>query len=102
MKKTILLHTFVLLAMLSSAAIETGVSISTLGFTLEGADIDNYSLTQPILSANITSTLGIEESTLKDLVRIYPNPVTDQFTIESKERIEQIVLFNLLGQKIKA
>ena len=86
----------------ASAAIETGVSISTLGFTLAGADIDNYSLTQPVLSADITSPLGIEESALKGLVRIYPNPVTDQFTIESKENIEQLALFNLLGQKIKS
>ena len=85
----------------ASAAIETAVSIATSGFTLTGEDIDNYQLTQPTLSADITSTLGLEVPTLKALVTMYPNPVKDQLTIKSNKHIEQIGLFNVLGQEVK-
>ena len=85
----------------ASAAIETAVSIATSGFTLAGVDIDNYQLTQPTLSADITSTLGLEVPTLKALVTMYPNPVKDQLTIESNKQIEQIRLLNVLRQEVK-
>ncbi|MFC5193161.1 YDG domain-containing protein [Algoriphagus aquatilis] len=39
----------------ASAGVGTGISISTTGFTLSGADAANYTLTQPTLSANITA-----------------------------------------------
>ena len=85
----------------ASAAIETAVSIATSGFTLACVDIDNYQLTQPTLSADITSTLGLEVPTLKALVTMYPNPVKDQLTIESNKQIEQIRLLNVLRQEVK-
>ena len=85
----------------ASAAIEIAVSIATSGFTLAGEDIDNYQLTRPTLSADITSTLGLEVPTLKALVTMYPNPVKDQLTIKSNKHIEQIGLFNVLGQELK-
>lgn len=38
----------------AQAGVGTGISISTTGYTLGGADEANYTLTQPTLSANIT------------------------------------------------
>ena len=40
----------------ASANVGTGISISTSGYTLSGANAANYTLTQPTLSANITAT----------------------------------------------
>lgn len=31
---------------------------------------------------------------------IYPNPSNDIFNIEAEEKIEQVIILNLLGQKI--
>jgi hypothetical protein len=39
----------------ASANVGTGISISTVGYTLSGSAAANYSLTQPSLSANITT-----------------------------------------------
>ena len=84
-----------------SKNVGTGINITTTGWTLSGANAANYTLTQPTLSANITSTLGLEVPTLKALVTMYPNPVKDQLTIKSNKHIEQIGLFNVLGQELK-
>ncbi|MEQ6122585.1 YDG domain-containing protein, partial [Pseudotenacibaculum sp. MALMAid0570] len=39
----------------ASANVGTGITITTSGFTLSGADAGKYSLTQPTLSADITA-----------------------------------------------
>jgi hypothetical protein len=39
----------------ASANVGTGIGITTAGYTLDGANAANYSLTQPSLSANITA-----------------------------------------------
>lgn len=80
-----------------SKAVGTGVTITTTGYTISGSDAGNYTLIQPDLSADITSTLGEEDSSLKALVMMYPNPMKDQLTIDSNKHIEQIGLFNVLG-----
>jgi dienelactone hydrolase len=38
-----------------SANVGTGISITSTGYTLRGTDAGNYTLTQPVLSANITA-----------------------------------------------
>ena len=35
-----------------------------------------------------------------NLLKLYPNPVTRTLNIEAMERIERIVIFDLLGQKL--
>lgn len=39
----------------ATSNIGTGISVSTSGFTLSGADSGNYSVTQPVTTANITA-----------------------------------------------
>ena len=33
-------------------------------------------------------------------IKMYPNPATTNFTIEAKEAIEKVSIFNLLGQEV--
>ena len=86
----------------ASAEVGTEISITTTGYAIQGTDAFNYQHTQPTLSADITTTLGVEASTLKGVVTMYPNPVKDQLTIESNKPIEQIGLFNVLGQEVRS
>ena len=44
-------------------------------------------------------SLGVSEYTLENLA-IYPNPTDAQITIETTNKINQIEIFNMLGQKI--
>lgn len=47
--------------------------------------------------------LGIDDMDAKVQLALYPNPTTDKLTIEAKNnvRIEQVQVFNLLGQLLK-
>lgn len=49
-----------------------------------------------------TGTLGVDEVTLDDKIKIYPNPTQDyvKFNIENSE-VYQIDVFNAVGQQIK-
>ena len=52
----------------ASAAVGTGITITTTGFTISGTDAGNYTLTQPTLSANIIGdTLIIDDISIVDV-----------------------------------
>ncbi len=48
-----------------------------------------------------STTLSSGDFELNDRIIVYPNPFTNQLTIESKEPIHKVEIFNLLGQKVK-
>ncbi len=47
------------------------------------------------------STMSIDENTLESNVKTYPNPFTNQLTIEANEPIQKVEIYNLLGQLVK-
>jgi subtilisin family serine protease len=49
----------------------------------------------------IESALSVENLNNQSKLNAYPNPFTNQLTIESKEPIHKIEIYNLLGQKVK-
>ena len=48
------------------------------------------------LTANLVSTLGVGESN-GNTVTLYPNPVKDKLTVEAKEAINKVEIYNLVG-----
>ncbi len=58
----------------ASADVGTGITINTTGFTLTGADAANYTLAQPVLSADITAA-GLTV-TASDQDKFYGNMLT--------------------------
>lgn len=47
------------------------------------------------------STLSITESSIKK-INIFPNPTTTYFNIESKNQVEKIDIYDILGKKVKS
>lgn len=54
--------------------------------------IESACISVTVLSANDFSKLG---------VKLYPNPVTNSFTIEGEVVVENVIIYNLLGQELK-
>ncbi|MFY0630181.1 MAG: T9SS type A sorting domain-containing protein, partial [Flavobacteriaceae bacterium] len=51
----------------ASAAVGTGITITTTGYTISGTDAGNYTLTQPTLSADITgNALTLDDISISD------------------------------------
>ncbi len=50
-----------------------------------------------------SGNVGVKENNVNNIVRLYPNPVTNsQFQINSKDLMTQVEVFNLNGQVIQA
>lgn len=49
----------------------------------------------------IQNSLSIDENIFSESTLAYPNPFTNQLTIEANEPIQKIEIYNLLGQKVK-
>ena len=47
------------------------------------------------------STVGISENINDKMVNIYPNPATNQITIDSNEKIETIAIMDAMGKTVK-
>ncbi len=48
------------------------------------------------LTANLVSTLGVGENS-GNTMTLYPNPVKDKLTVEAKEAINKVEIYNLVG-----
>ena len=63
----------------------------------------NYNLTEPsIFLAKLTpNDVGIEELLNQDiLIELYPNPNSGIFSINAEQNLEQLEIYNLLGEKV--
>ena len=63
----------------------------------------NYNLTEPsiFLAKLCPNDIGIEELLNQDiLIELYPNPNTGAFSIRSEQNLEQLEIYNLLGEKV--
>jgi hypothetical protein len=45
------------------------------------------------------STLGVKSFNVSN-IKMYPNPVSNELTIEAQSTIQKIAVFNLLGQEV--
>jgi hypothetical protein len=53
--------------------------------------VDNFNINSSVLSVISSNTLSVKS---------YPNPVTDYFNISTKEIIEEVTVFNILGKQL--
>ncbi|MFN7013565.1 MAG: T9SS type A sorting domain-containing protein, partial [Bacteroidia bacterium] len=60
--------------------------------TNSGCTVTSACINITVLSADDFSKLG---------VKLYPNPVTNSFTIEGEVVVENVIIYNLLGQELK-
>ena len=49
-------------------------------------------------SVTVTVCEGIKENTDDNSISIYPNPTSGEFTITSKDKIESVKMYNVLGE----
>ncbi|GAB1856251.1 hypothetical protein MHTCC0001_10860 [Flavobacteriaceae bacterium MHTCC 0001] len=84
-----------------SASVGTNITINTTGYTITGSDSGNYTLTQPILSADITEALGLEDTLLKGSITLYPLPVKEELHIKADgAKIDKVALYDITGKLI--
>lgn len=57
-----------------------------------------------LLDINLTrtATLSLDDDNKIDNIKTYPNPFTNQLTIEANETIQKVEIYNILGQLIKS
>ena len=85
----------------TSAALGSDVAITTSGYNISGTDKGNYTLTQPTLSANILTTLGVEDFTdEKFSLKVYPNPSVNFIKISGLSEKANYIIYNLLGKEV--
>ena len=84
---------------------------ANVGFKLdESVDLTDYGFSSSNLPAirvlaigqnglSLTNTLGVEDYQI-DGLKVYPNPVEDILTINANEDINEIIIYNMLGQVV--
>ena len=77
----------------------TGLAVSTTYFW--SIDVVNCFGVNPgpVWSFTTDAVLGVEENTLNTF-SVYPNPTTDVLNIKSSKEIDNVTVFNLLGQNV--
>jgi hypothetical protein len=62
----------------------------------------NLSTTNSTMTGDVhSSSLAINESTVKSKIQIFPNPVSDIITISGIENATSVQIFNMAGQLVK-
>jgi autotransporter-associated beta strand protein len=85
----------------AQASAGTGIDINTTGFALSGTDVANYTLVQPVLSANIDATLGVDNMEPTQELGVYPNPATTSIYIKGLQQVSAYRIYNILGMQVK-
>ena len=81
-----------------TAATGEAIKITTTGFDITGKDAGNYSLLQPILSADIK---GITQRKEEFNVKLYPNPAQELLRIESENaETGKVTIYTNSGNKV--
>ena len=52
-------------------------------------------------STDCATFLGVDDEILNEGLKIYPNPVSDILSVESKLALNKIEIYSILGQKVK-
>tara|TARA_B110000305_G_C19176534_1_gene509899 strand:- start:229 stop:819 length:591 start_codon:yes stop_codon:yes gene_type:complete len=84
-----------------SAELGTDIAITTTGFIITGSNNGNYTLIQPTLSADIVTTLGVDDIIdVKLSLKLFPNPSVNFIKISGLSEKANYIIYNLLGKEI--
>ena len=61
----------------------------------------NFIDPQTSFSEDCATFLGVDDEILSEGLKIYPNPVSDILSVESKLALKKIEIYSILGQKVK-
>jgi pectate lyase len=53
------------------------------------------------IKTSYATTLGLTKNEVDASIRLYPNPVTNHLTISSNSRVENVAIYNMVGELIK-
>jgi hypothetical protein len=73
------------------------IRFSTVSQTDNSGWIDNLKITV----SDSQSYLGVDDELLAEGLNLYPNPVSDNLTIDSKLQLKKVEIYSILGQRIK-
>ena len=76
-------------------------NLTTGSYYIEFISVGNLSSYNYPYTFLIQDSLSNDDSLMKTELKAYPNPFTNQLTIEGNEPIFKVEIFNLLGQKVK-
>jgi hypothetical protein len=76
-------------------------NLNTGSYYIEFISVGNLSSYNYPYTFLIQSTLSNDDNILQTGLKAYPNPFTNQLTIEANEPIHKVEIYNLLGQKVK-
>jgi len=65
------------------------------------ANWSNYVDPQTSFSEDCATSLGVDDELLAKGLKLYPNPVSDILSVESKLALKKIEIYSILGQKVK-
>ena len=57
--------------------------------------------TQTSFSEDCATFLGVDDEILSEGLKLYPNPVSDILSVDSKIALKKIEIYSILGQKVK-
>lgn len=84
----------------NAASIVVNTTLTTT-YTVAGTDANGCLDPVTAITLNVSQCLGISESdVLSGKLKIYPNPTTGTFYIQSEQVIKQVRLFNTMGQQV--
>lgn len=79
----------------------TGLSVSTTYFwSIDVANCFGTTTGATVWSFTTDATLGIEENLLYNSFSVYPNPTSNILNIQGSNDIDNVTVFNLLGQNV--
>jgi hypothetical protein len=61
----------------------------------------NFIDPQTSFSEDCATFLGVDDEILNEGLKIYPNPVSDILSVESKLPLKKIEIYSILGQRVK-
>ena len=76
-------------------------SVLDVGFGITTNDEMFLTFIQYSLAPWSTGISGIDESSFKEEIKIYPNPFSDETTLELPDKELSFVLYNVLGKEVK-
>ena len=83
----------------TASLVTSSTLVANVNYTLTGTDL-NGCANSTVITIKVNSCIGINETALSTLLKVYPNPSKGLITLEA-DRETQVVITNALGQVVR-